>query len=181
MQGTKRRRRADIRGEVLTWLSDGALALNLLLAIGLLVLIATEGLAHFQQRRIVRFDLADGRSVMGEVASREAAGRESGKARVRVKLGNRDLYGADFEWIDEAVRDLHGEDAAIARLAIVLAKASYRITDKMVAEVMGESRDEERFIRILAWSSFTAARRFAALVAEQVQKTDSGQTRAIAA
>jgi AhpD family alkylhydroperoxidase len=75
-------------------------------------------------------------------------------------------------WIDEAVRGLETQDAAIARLAVVLAKASYRVTDKMVEDVIGESRDEERFIRILAWSSFTAARRFAQIVAGEIEKKE---------
>ena len=50
------------------------------------------------------------------------------------------------------------------RLAVVLAKAPYRVTDSMVRDVLGE-RDAERFLRILAWSSYAAARRFASLVA----------------
>jgi hypothetical protein len=74
----------------------------------------------------------------------------------------------DGSWIDSAVTGLSGEDRAIARLAIMIAKASYRVTDKMVADVLGEKRDEERLIRILAWSSFTAARNFARIVAERV-------------
>ncbi len=77
----------------------------------------------------------------------------------------------DGRWIERDVEALEGEDRAIARLAIVLAKASYRVTDKMVLDVLGEGRDEERFIRILAWSSFAAARRFARIVADKVAQT----------
>ena len=62
---------------------------------------------------------------------------------------------------------LSGQDRAIARLAIVLGKASYRVTDQMVADVVGTEADEERFIRILAWCSSRAARRFAQIVAER--------------
>ena len=74
------------------------------------------------------------------------------------------------KWIEEAVVGLSEEDAVIARFAIVVGKASYRITDQSVADVMGEAADEERFIRILAWSSFTAARRVAQIVAARVQR-----------
>jgi len=73
----------------------------------------------------------------------------------------------DGTWIDAAIDGLSGEDRAIAKLAIVVAKASYRTTDKMVLDVMGEARDEERLIRILAWSSFTAARNFARILTER--------------
>jgi hypothetical protein len=70
-------------------------------------------------------------------------------------------------WIDDDIRGLTGPDESIARLAVVLAKAPYRVTGKLITEVMGEDRDEERFIRILAWSSFATARRFAQLVAQR--------------
>jgi AhpD family alkylhydroperoxidase len=87
----------------------------------------------------------------------------------------------DGSWIDSAVTGLSGEDRAIARLAIMIAKASYRVTDKMVADVLGEKRDEERLIRILAWSSFTAARNFARIVAERIAvAADESDIRAVA-
>ena len=35
----------------------------------------------------------------------------------------------DSGWIDDALGALEGEERAVARLAIVLAKASYRVTD----------------------------------------------------
>jgi hypothetical protein len=74
-------------------------------------------------------------------------------------------------WIDDEVRGLDGRAASIAKLAVVLAKAPYRITEKMVDDVMGEERDEARFVRILAWSSFVTARRFAALIAQRIAET----------
>ena len=37
-----------------------------------------------------------------------------------------------------------------------------------MAEVLGEDKDEERFIRILAWSSSVAARRFAEIVSQRI-------------
>ena len=87
----------------------------------------------------------------------------------------------DGRWIDEECRDLAGPDAAIARLAIVLAKAPYRVTEKMIDDVMGDTRDEERFVRILAWSSFVSARRFAQRVAQRVATKPLQESRATAA
>lgn len=93
---------------------------------------------------------------------------------------NGETMPLDGRWVDRDIASLSGEDRAIARLAIVLAKASYRVTDDMVGEVLGENGDEERFIRILAWSSAAAARRFAEII---VSRIESGhrQTRALAA
>jgi AhpD family alkylhydroperoxidase len=129
--------------------------------------------------------VADAVSRWTAAVEREAAKVISPQVRKAVTASLRDWKGEKMplsrEWIDGAVEDLNGDDAAIARLAIVLAKASYRITEKMVVDVMGEHRDEERFIRILAWSSFTAARRFAQLVARQVERKDSRERGAIAA
>jgi hypothetical protein len=76
----------------------------------------------------------------------------------------------DGRWTENDVRGLTGLDASIARLTVVLAKAPYRLTTKQVEEVMGKERDEERFVRILAWSSFIAARRFAQLVARRASR-----------
>ncbi len=70
-------------------------------------------------------------------------------------------------WVEKELGDLTGEDRSIARLALVLAKASNQIDDKMVEDVLGKDRDEERFIRILAWASFAAARFIAKRIADQ--------------
>ena len=87
----------------------------------------------------------------------------------------------DGRWVDDDLGTLVGEERAIARLAIVVAKASYRVTDAMVADVLGEARDEARFIRILAWASFTAARRFARVVARKAGVAEAAQGLAVAA
>ena len=87
----------------------------------------------------------------------------------------------DSRWIENDVSHLEGEDRSIARLAIVLSKAPYRVTEKMVADVLGEDGDQERFIRIVAWSSFTAARHFARIVARKVASDNRAGERAAAA
>lgn len=100
-----RPRRRDVLGQALTWLCGGALALNLLLAGALLALIATYGLAYFWQKPVVLLTLRDGAQLLGEIHGREAIPPDPGDPepghRVRVKIGNRDLYGLDFRWIDE--------------------------------------------------------------------------------
>jgi len=68
-------------------------------------------------------------------------------------------------WVEEEVTDLVGQDRAIARLALVLAKAPYQVDETLVEEVLKQDKREERFIRILAWASFSAARNFAQRIA----------------
>ena len=100
-----RRRRTDVLGQTFTWLCGGALAFNLLLALGLLLLIATYGLGFFWQLPLVMFTLRDGTQVLGEVHEREpippSPEDPNPGDRIRLKVGNRDLYGLDFRWIDE--------------------------------------------------------------------------------
>jgi AhpD family alkylhydroperoxidase len=68
-------------------------------------------------------------------------------------------------WVNEELTGLSGEDRAVAKLALVVAKASFQVDDTLVEAVLGEARDEQRLIRLLAWASFSAARRLAAHIA----------------
>jgi len=68
-------------------------------------------------------------------------------------------------WVEQEVEGLHGNERAIARLALVVAKASYQSDDSLVAEVLEHNPEQEQFLRILAWSSFTASRYVAAHIA----------------
>jgi AhpD family alkylhydroperoxidase len=72
-------------------------------------------------------------------------------------------------WVDKEVEGLTGRDRAIARFALVLAKAPYQVDEALVGEILREDRDETRFIRVLAWASFSAARRIAKRVADTVR------------
>ncbi|MGH8714423.1 MAG: hypothetical protein ACREYB_10495, partial [Casimicrobiaceae bacterium] len=106
MSGMRARASTDLLGRSLTWMCGGALALNLLLALGLLLLIAVYGLGFFWQGSLTLLTLRDGPPVLGEIVGREAQPDAlhggAGGTRTRVKIGNRDLYGLDFRWIDDA-------------------------------------------------------------------------------
>lgn len=99
------------------WLNAGALALSLVMVIGLLSLIAVRGFSHFWPADIVQLTvIEDGRQtvVMGEqVRSQTLASniiRDSGVelesddpliTRYLLKVGNRDVFGRDFRWFLE--------------------------------------------------------------------------------
>ncbi len=101
-------RKRDWTGRSLTWLCGGALAFNLLLILALLVLLAVNGMRHFWQQDLILLVLADGSRLLGEVHDREIAritgedGVPSSIPRVRLRVGNRDLTGVDFRWVDES-------------------------------------------------------------------------------
>jgi phosphate transport system permease protein len=109
MMATKHNKRSDRLGAGLTSLCSGALALNLLLVVALLAILVVNGMGYFWQRTLVEYELDNETRVLGEVHDREEipaeiAGTPEGTTdyRIRMKLGNRDLTGFDFLWIDES-------------------------------------------------------------------------------
>jgi hypothetical protein len=76
-------------------------------------------------------------------------------------------------WVEQEVDGLEGNERAIARLALVVAKASYQTDDNLVAEVLASNPEQEQFLRILAWSTFTAARYVASRIANLSDNTGS--------
>jgi phosphate transport system permease protein len=95
------------RGEHLVWLTGSALGICVLMILGLLVVILVNGLGIFWPSRIEQLTLRDGAVLAGEPVQRQAIpdpGQPARLARHRVqlKVGNRDLYGFDFRWVDES-------------------------------------------------------------------------------
>ena len=93
-------------GDAYIWMSGLALMLTLVMIGGLLFLIATKGLGSMWPADIGRYELRDGSTYLGRLDAREAVRGEDGvrgsEFRVKLKIGNRDIYGLDFRWIDEA-------------------------------------------------------------------------------
>ena len=100
------RRRSDFMGQALTWLCGGALAFNLLLVVAILLLLLYNGMGYFWQKSLVQLELKDGRKILGEIWEVEQAAAVTGAEataaidRLRLKIGNRDVEGLDFAWID---------------------------------------------------------------------------------
>ncbi len=60
-----------------------------------------NGLGVFWPASLDRLELKDGSKLVGELIKREPAANGEGFRR-QYKIGNRDLYGLDFRWVDEA-------------------------------------------------------------------------------
>jgi len=94
-------------GTLFVWLCGAGLAAALLMIGGLLLLIMMNGLGYFWPKDLVELTLQDGTLVVGQLTGREVIPDSvtpdslDGKARIQVKVGNRDLYGLDFRWVDE--------------------------------------------------------------------------------
>jgi phosphate transport system permease protein len=102
-------------GEPFIWLTGAALTLSLLLVVGLIGLILAYGLGLFWPKAVTRLHLDDGKVMTGQVVEREAVPNRPGEYRIKLKVANRDLYGADFAWVDEArvARREHPPEVAV--------------------------------------------------------------------
>lgn len=98
--------RRDFVGQGLTWLCGGALGLCLLMVILLIALLAYNGMTFFWQKELVQVTMSDGTRMMGEIHGREERPSSDDLAapehRIRLRVGNRDIGGLDFVWLDES-------------------------------------------------------------------------------
>jgi phosphate transport system permease protein len=97
---------AGARGDVWVWLTGSALGLCLLMIAWLIGVVLVNGLGFFWPRPLVKLALKDGSVFLGQVEDQEPIPRpgtpeHDKKQRLQLKLGNRDLLGYDFKWIDE--------------------------------------------------------------------------------
>lgn len=100
------------------WLNAGAVAISLVLVLGVLWMTAVRGLGHFWPAALVdtTYSERDGSvtRVIGEVhekskvamqhlrdAGYNIPGEQPAVTRYLIKVGNRDVFGADFRWLPE--------------------------------------------------------------------------------
>jgi phosphate transport system permease protein len=116
------RRPTDLRarGEPFTWVLGGALAFGVAMIVGFLLLVLWNGIATFVPRPVALVVTNGGTSLAGEVSRTEryrmaadalaklppeaqaAVQRDGGFAgRTLYRVGNFDLYGEDFRWLDD--------------------------------------------------------------------------------
>lgn len=94
------------RGDPFIWLTGSALGTCLLLITGLIVVVLVNGLGYFWPRPLMKATLSDGTVLLGERAAREAipdpgTPNHLKEHRVQIRVGNRELTGADFRWVRE--------------------------------------------------------------------------------
>ncbi|NIP37883.1 MAG: phosphate ABC transporter permease PstA [Candidatus Dadabacteria bacterium] len=93
-------------GDPFIWLTGTALMFSLIAIFGLLFIIASKGLGFFWPSDIAQVELIDGTKYLGQISGREKirklnTGEAVKRTRVQLKVGNRDIYGFDFKWIDD--------------------------------------------------------------------------------
>lgn len=69
-------------------------------------------------------------------------------------------------WVEEALEDLSEGGPAVARLALLVTKASHQVDDEVVRPVL-EKKGEEGLLKVLAWSGMAATRHLTGRAAER--------------
>jgi phosphate transport system permease protein len=93
-------------GELFVWLTAVGVALTLLLAGGMLGLIMVLGLGEFWPADVLKVRLNNGQEVIGQLINKEVIPHSTdpmhplGRSRLRLRVGNRDIFGSDFRWIN---------------------------------------------------------------------------------
>ncbi|MFQ5685489.1 MAG: phosphate ABC transporter permease PstA [Candidatus Scalindua sp.] len=89
-------------GNPYIWLSGGTLAISLLMIFGLVALIMFKGLGIFWPHKITMLTLNNNSVVLGEISKVEPIPNLKDSYRTKLKIGNRDIYGMDFRWVDNS-------------------------------------------------------------------------------
>ena len=87
------------QGEPQVWGTAAALSITLIMVLTLIGVVMVNGLGFFWPSDTALVTLKDGGKLLGEIAATEKATASHGK-RLQFKVGNRDLYGQDFRWVD---------------------------------------------------------------------------------
>jgi phosphate transport system permease protein len=94
------------RGDPFVWFTGSALGISILMITGLLGVVLVNGLGFFWPAPVEKVTLQDGSVHVGQLVSREpipAPGtpEHNTQNRIQLKVGNRDLLGYDFKWVNE--------------------------------------------------------------------------------
>jgi phosphate transport system permease protein len=81
-------------------LTAAALGSVLMMLFTLIIVVVINGASTFWPSSIAVAKMNDGKVFMGEVVDREESSTHPGHDRLQFKIGNRELYGLDFTWIE---------------------------------------------------------------------------------
>lgn len=86
--------------KVYTYLLSTGLMIITLMVLSVFCIVIVNGAPHFWPKKVSHFVLKDGREYLGEIHGKELT-LDKSQFRYRIKIGNRDVYGQDYVWIDE--------------------------------------------------------------------------------
>ncbi len=93
-------------GDPFVWLTGGALGFSVIMILALVVIVAANALGYFWPGQLIQAQLQGGGELLGQVVAHEeipiphSAGGQI-RYRTEFQVANRDLYGADFRWVED--------------------------------------------------------------------------------
>lgn len=129
-------------GDPYVWMTGVALMFSLLMIAGLLYLIAVNGLSFFWPAPLAEIELKNGTKLLGEITAREKVhtfdtqSKDEAEYRTQLKIGNRDLYGLDFRWVD----DNQIVNTAYPQYAVVLERREWGNMYGFIKEITEDSK-----------------------------------------
>ncbi|MFT2110553.1 phosphate ABC transporter permease PstA [Marinomonas sp. 2405UD68-3] len=186
-------------GDPWVWLNAGAVSISVIMVIGLLLLIAIRGLGHFWPADVVQstyalpgekaYTITAERVESVDVTSSQL--REAGinlpdegdklLQRTLLKMGNRDVYGADFGWvIDQYISDSQTPEMLFTAERHEWGNLyGYIRSVKEGGQVVSETQDITPTVSALAtWEAFENSIKRAAKIHDEIkdiEKTDIGK------
>ncbi len=93
-------------GDPFVWLTGGALAFCLLMIVSLIAIVAANALGFFWPGQLIHVKLQGGEELLGQIVAHEEIPGSKGadgkpRSRTEFQIANRDLYGADFRWVED--------------------------------------------------------------------------------
>ncbi len=94
------------KGDPYIFATGLGLVVSLAMVAFIFIIILTKGLGFFWPRNVHLFTLKSGNQLLGEIWDKDTRyqqlpdGKEIKIKELKLKIGNRDIYGLDFKWID---------------------------------------------------------------------------------
>ena len=119
------------KGEHWVWFSASAVSISVILVVGLVLMITYKGLIHFWPHQVYSFQVNTNghiETIVGELHQQKVKEieikTEDGTFITKevpqylMKVGNRDVYGVDFRWIDSV--DIVNQQMGLAKNVVVV-------------------------------------------------------------
>lgn len=95
-------------GDIFLWFTGAVLGVIILMVAGLLLVVVLNGAGVFWPSAVVEVRTKAGQIFMGEIKAEEEIPpgslpenmQDESHVRIQLKIGNRDVYGVDFKWIN---------------------------------------------------------------------------------
>lgn len=135
------------KGEHWIWMSSAMVSISVVLVIGLMGMIAYKGGVHFWPHAVYEIQLEQNgqkETIVGELhdeknghATDPASGVETPVTQYLFKVGNRDVYGIDFRWVNSNVID--GGVDKLSKDVLVVERYEYgNVYGHLVSAKLGE-------------------------------------------